>query len=62
MDEVDSPDVVDDFELGQDEVVDIKDNEANRKKLRRRSAQYKVCNLILSLKTFQSIEFLCLGI
>lgn len=42
VDEVDSPDVVDDFELGQDEVVEIKDNEANRKKLRRRSAQYKM--------------------
>lgn len=56
VDEVDSPDVVDDFELGQDEVVEIKDNDANRQKLRRRSAHYKVCKLILILKPFESIK------
>ncbi|PSS02887.1 Ubiquitin-like domain-containing CTD phosphatase [Actinidia chinensis var. chinensis] len=42
VDQVDSPEVVDDFELGQDEVVDIKDNAANKQKLRRRINQYKI--------------------
>lgn len=42
MDPVDAPEVVDDFELGQDEVVDIKDKEVNKQKLRRRASQYKI--------------------
>lgn len=42
MDEVDSPEIIDDFELGQDDVVDIKDKEVNKRKLRRRVDQYKV--------------------
>ncbi|KAL7235783.1 hypothetical protein ACSBR1_019133 [Camellia fascicularis] len=42
VDEVDSSEIIDDFELGHDEVVDIKDNEANRQKLRRRIDQYKI--------------------
>lgn len=43
MDQVDSPEIVDDFEIGQDEVVDIKDKEVNKQKLKRRVDQYKVC-------------------
>ncbi|XP_074275034.1 ubiquitin-like domain-containing CTD phosphatase [Silene latifolia] len=39
---VDSPEIVDDFELGQDEAVDIKDKDANKQKLRRRINQYKI--------------------
>ncbi|KAL9256962.1 Ubiquitin-like domain-containing CTD phosphatase-like protein [Drosera capensis] len=42
IDQVDSPEVVDDFELGQDGVVEIKDKPANQQKLRRRVQQYKV--------------------
>ncbi|KAJ4833061.1 hypothetical protein Tsubulata_001033 [Turnera subulata] len=42
VDQVDSPEVVDDFELGQDEAVDIKDKEVNKQKLRRRIDQYKI--------------------
>lgn len=42
VDPVESPDIVDDFELGQDEAVDIKDNHVNQQKLRRRIDQYKV--------------------
>ncbi|XP_050376567.1 ubiquitin-like domain-containing CTD phosphatase [Argentina anserina] len=42
VDPVDSPDVVDDFELGQDEAVDIKHNHLNNQKLRRRIDQYKI--------------------
>ncbi|CAL5329753.1 unnamed protein product [Camellia sinensis] len=42
VDEVDSSEIIDDFELGHDEVVDIKDNEANKQKLRRRIDQYKI--------------------
>ncbi|KAK9095934.1 hypothetical protein Sjap_021431 [Stephania japonica] len=42
VDPVDAPEVVDDFELGQDEVVDIKDKEINKQKLRRRASQYKI--------------------
>lgn len=42
VDQVDAPEIVDDFELGQDEVVDIKDKEVNKQKLRRRTTQYKV--------------------
>ncbi|PKI74865.1 ubiquitin-like domain-containing CTD phosphatase [Punica granatum] len=42
VDQVDSPEIVDDFELGQDEVVDIKDKEVNKRKLRKRIDQYKI--------------------
>ncbi|KAL5562861.1 hypothetical protein UlMin_032608 [Ulmus minor] len=42
VDPVESPEIVDDFELGQDEAVDIKDKEANKQKLRRRIDQYKI--------------------
>lgn len=42
IDPVESPEIVDDFELGQDEVVDIKDKEVNKQKLRRRIDQYKI--------------------
>ncbi|KAJ0960287.1 hypothetical protein J5N97_001902 [Dioscorea zingiberensis] len=41
VDQVDSPEIVDDFELGQDEVVDIKDKDVNKMKLKRRVSQYK---------------------
>ncbi|GAB2283554.1 hypothetical protein Dimus_018061 [Dionaea muscipula] len=41
-DPVDCPEVVDDFELGQDEVVEIKDKVVNQQKLRRRIEQYKI--------------------
>lgn len=42
VDQVESPEIVDDFELGQDEAVDIKDKEVNKQKLRRRIDQYKI--------------------
>ncbi|KDP42407.1 hypothetical protein JCGZ_00204 [Jatropha curcas] len=42
VDQLDSPEIVDDFELGQDEAVDIKDKEVNKQKLRRRIDQYKI--------------------
>ncbi|KAL3814507.1 hypothetical protein ACJIZ3_015775 [Penstemon smallii] len=42
VDPVDTPEIVDDFELGQDEAVDIKDKEVNKQKLRRRIQQYKI--------------------
>ncbi|KAJ6342873.1 hypothetical protein OIU78_010733 [Salix suchowensis] len=41
MDQVDSPEIVDDLELGQDEAVDIKDKEVNKQKLRKRIDQFK---------------------
>nr|GMD02856.1 ubiquitin-like domain-containing CTD phosphatase [Ipomoea batatas] len=42
VDQVDSPEIVDDFEIGQEEAVDIKDKEVNKQKLRRRIEQYKI--------------------
>eukprot|EP00252_Welwitschia_mirabilis_P007923 TRINITY_DN19618_c0_g1_i1.p1 TRINITY_DN19618_c0_g1~~TRINITY_DN19618_c0_g1_i1.p1 ORF type:complete len:336 (+),score=61.29 TRINITY_DN19618_c0_g1_i1:215-1222(+) len=39
---LDAPEVIDDFELGQDDVTDIKDKEVNKKKLRRRIENYKI--------------------
>lgn len=42
VDQGDSPEIIDDFELGQDEVIDIKDKYVNKKKLLRRISQYKV--------------------
>nr|VDC82905.1 unnamed protein product [Brassica rapa] len=42
VDQVTSQDIVDDFELGKDEVVDVKDKELNKQKLRRRVDQYKI--------------------
>lgn len=41
VDQVDSPETVDDFELGQEEVTDIKDKDVNKKKLRWRINHYK---------------------
>ena len=42
VNQMDSPEIVDDFELGQDEAVDIEDDEVNKQKLRRRIDQYEV--------------------
>ncbi|KAK6805302.1 hypothetical protein RDI58_003087 [Solanum bulbocastanum] len=42
VDQVESPDIIDDFEIEQDEAVDIKDKEINKEKLRRRIAQHKI--------------------
>uniref|UniRef100_A0A1J3F8I3 protein-serine/threonine phosphatase n=1 Tax=Noccaea caerulescens TaxID=107243 RepID=A0A1J3F8I3_NOCCA len=42
VDQVTSQEIVDDFELGKDEVVDIEDKEVNKQKLRRRIDQYKI--------------------
>ncbi|KAG7557029.1 HAD-superfamily hydrolase subfamily IIID [Arabidopsis suecica] len=42
VDQAESPEIVDDFELGKEEAVDIKDKEVNKQKLRRRIDQYKI--------------------
>ncbi|KAL2477563.1 Ubiquitin-like domain-containing CTD phosphatase [Forsythia ovata] len=42
VDQVDSPEIIDDFELRRYEVLDIIYNEANKQKLRRRIEQYNV--------------------
>lgn len=42
VDPLESSEIVDDFEIGQDEAVDIKDKEINKHKLKRRINQYKV--------------------
>ncbi|VFQ76297.1 unnamed protein product [Cuscuta campestris] len=42
VDQADSADIVDDFEIGQEEAVDIKDKEVNKQKLRRRIENYKI--------------------
>ncbi|MBA0766389.1 hypothetical protein Gotri_015437 [Gossypium trilobum] len=42
VDPVEAPEIIDDFELGQDEAVDIKDKEVNKQKLKRRIDQYKI--------------------
>uniref|UniRef100_A0A3N7FL54 FCP1 homology domain-containing protein n=2 Tax=Populus trichocarpa TaxID=3694 RepID=A0A3N7FL54_POPTR len=42
VNQMDSPEIVDDFELGQDEAVDIEDDEANKQKLKRRIDQYEI--------------------
>ncbi|XP_047338006.1 ubiquitin-like domain-containing CTD phosphatase [Impatiens glandulifera] len=42
VDQVDSSEIVDDFEIGQDEAVDIKDKDINKQKLRRRIDQYNI--------------------
>ncbi|KAJ7946593.1 Ubiquitin-like domain-containing CTD phosphatase [Quillaja saponaria] len=42
IDQVDMPEIVDDFEIGQEEAVDIKDKEVNKQKLRRRISQFKI--------------------
>ncbi|XP_023768013.1 ubiquitin-like domain-containing CTD phosphatase [Lactuca sativa] len=42
VDQADAPEIVADFEIGQDEAVDIKDKKVNKQKLRRRVDQYKI--------------------
>ena len=59
VDQVDSPEIVDDFELGQDEVVDIKDKDVNKMKLKRRVSQYKVCGLTKLHFMILGSEFVC---
>ncbi|KAL0661786.1 hypothetical protein Bca4012_065103 [Brassica carinata] len=44
VDQVTSQDIVDDFELGEDDLVDVKDKKLNKQKLRRRIDQYKFYN------------------
>lgn len=52
MDQGDSPEIIDDFELGQDEVIDIKDKYVNKQKLLRRISQYKVGQFLLGTYVF----------
>lgn len=59
VDQVTSDDVVDDFELGKEEVVDIEDKEINKQKLRRRIDQYKVCSEFCAFKVFNFNIFEC---
>ena len=59
MDQVTSDDVVDDFELGKEEVVDIEDKEINKQKLRRRVDQYKVCSEFCAFKVLNFNTFEC---
>eukprot|EP00897_Mesotaenium_endlicherianum_P000949 jgi/Mesen1/10855/ME000093S10373 len=42
VDPVNAPEVVDDFEMGEEETVEIKDREENQQKLRRRAANFQV--------------------
>ncbi|KAL6517749.1 hypothetical protein OROMI_033450 [Orobanche minor] len=42
VDQAESPEIIDDLELEQDEAMDIKDNEVYKLKLRRRVEQYKI--------------------
>ncbi|KAL8143211.1 hypothetical protein V2J09_016243 [Rumex salicifolius] len=42
VDQIDNPEIVDDFELEQEEAVEIKDNEVNKQKLRKRIDRYKI--------------------
>lgn len=55
MDPVETPEVIDDFELGQEEAVDIKDKEVNKQKLRRRANQYKVFFLYFYMREESAI-------
>ncbi|KAK6915937.1 Ubiquitin-like domain [Dillenia turbinata] len=59
VDQVDSPEIIDDFELGQDETVDIKDKEVNKQKLRRR---IDLCNIDLRNPCRQGKKLLVLDI
>jgi hypothetical protein len=51
VDPVESPEILDDFELPQEEAVDIKDMQVNKLKLSRRISHFKVL-LILLLSQF----------
>ncbi|XP_031488515.1 ubiquitin-like domain-containing CTD phosphatase isoform X2 [Nymphaea colorata] len=42
VDQVDGPEIIDDFELVQEDVTDIKDKDVNQQKLKRRISQYKI--------------------
>jgi len=42
VDPVDTPEILDDFELGEEGIIDIKDREVNQQKLRRRIEQFKL--------------------
>lgn len=57
VDQIDSPDIMDDFEMGQDEYVDIKDKDSNKQKLRRRIKHCKVF-LLLSFVQYDDMETL----
>ncbi|KAL4588455.1 hypothetical protein LXL04_001345 [Taraxacum kok-saghyz] len=48
VDQVDAGEIVDDFEIGQEEAVDIKDKDVNKQKLKRRVDQYKALFLIIT--------------
>lgn len=57
VDPVDTPEILDDFELGEEGIIDIKDREVNQQKLRRRIEQFKViflCSLRTALLSINS--------
>lgn len=60
MDQAESPEIVDDFELGKEEAVDIKDKEVNKQKLKRRIDQYKVSfDVLLNVNYHIVLMFHC---
>lgn len=54
---MDAPEVVDDFELGQEDTVDIMDREVNKQKLRRRIEQFKVTIHVLPTEALRNFAF-----
>lgn len=54
---MDAPEVVDDFELGQEDTVDIMDREVNKQKLRRRIEQFKVTIHLLPTEALWNFAF-----
>lgn len=56
VDQVESPEIVDDFELPQQEAIDIKDMQVNKLKLTRRINHFKVLWLFFFILTASLIS------
>lgn len=53
---VDAPEILDDFELGQEDTVDIMDRDVNKQKLKRRIEQFKVI-VVLTYEIMNSVLY-----
>lgn len=53
VDPVDAPEILDDFEIGEEDILYIQDREVNKQKIRRRVEQYKVGEIACRYLTCQ---------
>lgn len=59
MDQEDDPEILNDYEIGQNEVTAIKDKDVYKQKLKRRASQYKVYSRVIFVSCHMLLPYPC---